>query len=214
MASYLSYYFYIKWQRAHLKQTLHTHQPVSGSENILVQGDMIFSKICFVVAYAHSASLEIHKSLSKVPQWIPRGAKCRLAELQPKYTIYALSHVDVDFVIGFPHKAYGHKSCITSIFDKSLFIPKKALALSDSHLKYILYTVFGSHNCRFMSIRSSSNDIVSKKYNFSAVSDYVCWDSFGTDFWSFSCSDCYDSNAYLTWFRGVSRISENGNSQG
>lgn len=130
--------------------------------NTQVYGDMIFSKMCFVVTCAHSASLEILKSCCKVPRWFSQEKPSVALQNFNQNKQCVLSHIHEDCVIGFPQKPYGYKSWVTSIFDKRPSTPKKALALSDRHLKYILYTVFESHNCRFVSMRSSSNDIVAK----------------------------------------------------
>lgn len=134
---------------------------------------MIFSKIHFVVTCAHSAFLEnTCKSSCKVPRRFRKSIALQNCNQINKMCFRSYTG-DVDFVIGFPLQPYGHKSCVTSIFDTRPSTPKKALALSNCHLKYILYTLLENHNCRFMSTSGSSSDIVALKI-FSTVSGFVC----------------------------------------
>lgn len=152
-------------------QTLRKHcmhiSAVTGAGNTPLYGDMIFSKICFVVTFALSVFLGIHKSSCKAPRWSCSKSQVLLCRITTKINKMSFKSHRCRLCHWFPphQKPDGHKSYVTSKFDKRLSTPKKALALCDRHLKYILYTLFGNHNCRFVFIRRSSNDIVAKKYS-------------------------------------------------
>lgn len=88
-------------------QTLRKHcmhiSAVTGAGNTPLYGDMIFSKICFVVTFALSVFLGIHKSSCKAPRWSCSRSQVLLCRITTKVNKKRLlSHIDVGFVIGPP----------------------------------------------------------------------------------------------------------------